>query len=132
MPGERAFPLAVGFLGAGQMATALASGWAKASLLDVKRSLAADPVPGARANFYQTTGIKAVESNLEVLAGCDVLILAVKPQVMDLVLAELNPALWASHLVVSIAAGVTLQTLGDRLGDKARLVRVMPNTPCLV
>jgi pyrroline-5-carboxylate reductase len=132
MPGERGFPLAVGFLGAGQMATALATGWAKASLLDVKRSLAADPVSGARANFQQTTGIKAVESNLEVLAACDVLILAVKPQVMNAVLAEAKTAIRASHLVVSIAAGVTLKTLGEQLGDKARLVRVMPNTPCLV
>jgi pyrroline-5-carboxylate reductase len=132
MPGERAFPLAVGFLGAGQMATALATGWAKAGLLDVKHSTAADPVPGARENFSRVTGIQAVESNLQVLANCDVLILAVKPQVMDLVLAELKPAIRESHLIVSIAAGVTLQTLGDRLGDKARLVRVMPNTPCLV
>jgi pyrroline-5-carboxylate reductase len=132
MPGERAFPLAIGFLGAGQMATALALGWAKAGLLDVARSIAADPVPGARANFKLTTGIKAVESNLEVLAASDVLVLAVKPQVMDAVLAEVKPALWASHLVVSIAAGVTLKTLGTHLGEKARIVRVMPNTPCLV
>jgi pyrroline-5-carboxylate reductase len=132
MPGERAFPLAIGFLGAGQMATALAVGWSKAGLLDAASSRAADPVPGARANFKLTTGIQAIEPNLEVLAACDVLVLAVKPQVMDAVLAEIQPAVWASHLLVSIAAGITLKTLGERLGDKARLVRVMPNTPCLV
>ena len=51
MPGEPAFPLAVGFLGAGQMATALAIGWAKAGLLDAARSRAADPYPAARAKF---------------------------------------------------------------------------------
>ncbi len=132
MPGERTFPLAIGFLGAGQMATALASGWTKAGLLDAKRSLAADPIPEARTKFQTATGIKAVASNPEVLAACDVLVLAVKPQVMEQVLAEVKPAVRASHLVVSIAAGVTLPTLGDHLGDKARLVRVMPNTPCLV
>jgi len=132
MPGERAFPLAIGFLGAGQMATALAVGWAKAGLLDAARSRAADPVPGARANFKLTTGIQATESNLDILAACDVLVLAVKPQMMDTVLAEIQPAVSVSHLLVSIAAGVTLKTLGERLGEKARLVRVMPNTPCLV
>ena len=66
MPGEPAFPLAVGFLGAGQMATALALGWAKAGLLDAARCRAADPYPDARAKFQTATGIKAVESNVDV------------------------------------------------------------------
>src|SRR5262249_20762057 len=132
MPGERAFPLMVGFLGAGQMATALASAWAKAGLLDVSRSLAADPVPDAREKFHSATGIKAVEANRVVAASCDVLVLAVKPQVMSAVLAELKPAVKPSPLVVSIAAGVPLQTLAEGLGERTRLVRVMPNTPCLV
>ena len=110
MPGDRAFPLAVGFLGAGQMATALAAGWAKAGLLDVARSLAADPYPAARANFQSATGVTAGESNRAVLDACDVVVLAVKPQVMSAVLAEAKPSLRASHLVVSIAAGVTSWT----------------------
>ncbi len=132
MPGEPAVPLAVGFLGAGQMATALALGWTKAGLLDVSRSRAADPYPDARAKFQQATGVKAVESNLGVLAACNVLVLAVKPQVMTAVLAEVKPAVCPTHLFVSIAAGLTLKTLADGLGDTTRLVRVMPNTPCLV
>lgn len=131
MPGERAFPLTVGFLGAGQMATALATGWAKAGLLDTARSLAADPYPGARANFRTATGMTAGESNRAVIDACDVLVLAVKPQVMADVLAEAKPAIRPAHLVVSIAAGVTLKALADGLGS-ARIVRVMPNTPCLV
>jgi pyrroline-5-carboxylate reductase len=132
MPGDRALPLAVGFLGAGQMATALAAGWAKAGLLDVGKSRAADPYPDARLKFQAATGVKAVAANSDVPDACDVLILAVKPQVLAAVLAELRPALSASHLVVSIAAGVTLKTLADGLGETVRLVRVMPNTPCLV
>ena len=132
MTHERTFPLAVGFLGAGQMATALASAWAKAGLLDPARSLAADPHADARAKFRAATGITAGESNRAVLAACDVLVLAVKPQVMGAVLAEVKPAAGASHLFVSIAAGVTLDTLARGLGGATRLVRVMPNTPCLV
>lgn len=132
MAGERAFPLAVGFLGAGQMATALALGWAKAGLLDTTRSLAADPYPDARAKFTAATGITAGEANRAVLDACDVLVLAVKPQVMGAVLAEAKPAVRAAHLFVSIAAGVTLDALAAGLGSATRLVRVMPNTPCLV
>jgi pyrroline-5-carboxylate reductase len=114
------------------MAGALATGWAKAGLLDAAKSRAADPYPKARARFEKATGIKALDSNREVAAACDVLVLAVKPQVMPTVLADLRPALGTNHLVVSIAAGVTLQTLAAGLGEKTRLVRVMPNTPCLV
>lgn len=132
MQEERAFPLAVGFLGAGQMAAALAAGWAKAGLLDPKRSLAADPMPDARAKFRAATGVTAGEANRAVIDACDVLILAVKPQVMAEVLAEAKPAIRPAQLVVSIAAGVTLESLARGLGDTARLVRVMPNTPCLV
>jgi len=132
MAGERSFPLAVGFLGAGQMATALAAGWGKAGLLDVKKSRAADPVPDARTKFEKATSIKSLDANRDVAAASDVLVLAVKPQVMPAVLADLRPALGANHLVVSIAAGVTLQALSQGLGEKTRLVRAMPNTPCLV
>jgi pyrroline-5-carboxylate reductase len=132
MSSGRAFPLAIGFLGSGQMASALAGGWTKAGLLDVARSRAADPYPDARAKFEKATNIKACEANRDVVAACDVLVLAVKPQVMPELCAELKLALSAKHLVISIAAGVTLQTLADGLGEKTRLVRVMPNTPCLV
>lgn len=125
-------PFAVGFLGAGQMATALAGGWTRAGLLDLPRCRAADPFPDARAKFSAATGIEAVPQNAPVAAACDVLILAVKPQNVADVLAELKPALAPRHLVISIAAGVTLAQLAAGLGDGVRLVRVMPNTPCLV
>lgn len=132
MPGDLDSPLAVGFLGAGQMATALAGGWANAGLLDAARSRASDPFPVARERFEQATGVKAVTTNAEVVAACDVLVLAVKPQVVSAVLAELRPAIGPRHLLVSIAAGITLKALADGLGLETRLVRVMPNTPCLV
>jgi len=129
---EAPFPLAVGFLGAGQMASALAAGWAKAGLLDAARGRAADPYTAAREKFHKATGVPTLESNREVAAACDVLILAVKPQVMPAVLDELKPAITPRHLVISIAAGITLKSLAEGLGAQTRLVRVMPNTPCLV
>ena len=123
---------AIGFLGAGQMATALATGWTRAGLLDPARALAADPYLAARSKFEQQTGIKTAATNAEVVAAADVLVLAVKPQVMATVLAEARPHLAPRHLVISIAAGVTLRALSEALGPNTRLVRVMPNTPCLV
>ena len=126
-------PLAIGFLGAGQMATALATGWRAAGLQDAGRSLASDPDPEARARFTEATGLRAVATNSAVLGEASVVVLAVKPQAMPPVLAEVRPLLRpAGHLVVSIAAGVTLRQLSDGLGPDARIVRVMPNTPCLV
>ena len=109
-----ATPLAVGFLGAGQMATALAVGWTRAGLLDPARARASDPFPAARAKFEQATGVTTAATNADVAAACDVLVLAVKPQVMAPVLAELRPHLQPRHLVVSIAAGVTLKTLAEK------------------
>lgn len=125
-------PLAIGCLGAGQMATALVKGWTKAGLLDSGRSLASDPYPAAREQFFKATGVRAVESNADVVAQTDLIILAVKPQTMPSVLSEIRPHLRNSHLVISIAAGVTLRQLADQLGTATRLIRVMPNTPSLV
>lgn len=124
--------LACGFLGAGKMATALARGWLSAGLIAADRSLASDPFPQARQTFTADTGIKATASNLEVVAGSDLLILAVKPQMMAGLLAEIRPAVSNRHLLVSIAAGIPLKMLMDGLGGDRRLIRVMPNTPCLV
>ena len=125
-------PLAIGFLGAGQMATALAKGWLAAGLIDTDRSRAADPIAAARESFTATTKLKTVSTNAEVVPLVDVIILAVKPQMMASVLAEIAPHLKPRHLVVSIAAGVTLAQLATGLGAATPLIRVMPNTPCLV
>jgi pyrroline-5-carboxylate reductase len=125
-------PLAIGFLGAGQMATALAKGWLAAGLLDPARSLASDPYPAARERFATVTGLRTTDSNADVLVAADVLVLAVKPQAMAGLLDEIAPWMDRRHLTVSIAAGVTLAQLAAGLGIEARLIRVMPNTPCLV
>ena len=122
----------IGFLGAGQMATALAHGWTAAGLLDPTKATASDPIGPARDRFATATGITTVSANDQVVSASDVIVLAVKPQTMDAVLAELKPKLKPRHLIVSIAAGVTVARLTAALGANARVVRVMPNTPCLV
>jgi pyrroline-5-carboxylate reductase len=122
----------IGFLGTGQMATALARGWLAAGLAEVVRTLGSDPLPRAREAFGQATGARTTAQNLEVVAASEVLVLAVKPQAMGKLLAEIRPAVGTQHLVVSIAAGITLRQLAEGLGSERRLIRVMPNTPCLL
>lgn len=93
--------------------------------------MASDPLPAARQAFAQATGGDALESNAEVASNCDVLVLAVKPQQMSRAMSEITAATSDRHLVVSIAAGIKLATIAASL-PKGRLVRVMPNTPCLI
>ena len=123
----------IGFLGAGKMATALARGWLAARLALPEQLLAADPLPEARDAYQQaTSGLRVLGDNRQVVAGSDVLVLAVKPQNLPPLLSEIRPALAPRHLIVSIVAGATLRQLGEGLGAERRLVRVMPNTPCLL
>ncbi|MGL6076674.1 MAG: pyrroline-5-carboxylate reductase [Fimbriiglobus sp.] len=125
-------PYSIGFLGAGQMATSLAKGWLQAGLLDPSRSLAGEPNATAAEKFHADTKIPTTKINADVLAKCDILILAVKPQVLLSVLADVRSFLRESQVIVSIAAGVTITQLMAQIGSETRLVRVMPNTPCLV
>lgn len=124
--------LRVGFLGAGQMATALALGLLRAHCVTAERVVATDVLPAAADRFRETTGGTIAPSAADVLAAADVVFLAVKPQHMSALLRDIAGELSDRHLVVSIAAGVTLTTLADALGAQRRLVRVMPNTPCLI
>lgn len=121
---------ALGFIGAGQMAEAIASGLDRVGVLPVSRMFAAD-VNANRCQVFRSLGASVCDSNAQVVENTDVLILAVKPQVVEKVLVDLKPYFTKDKLLVSIAAGVTIQNLQKWAGD-ARVVRVMPNTPCLV
>ncbi len=121
----------IGFIGAGQMARALASGFVKANLIAAERILAADPLPAALKGFQDAVpGSRALADNASIAAQSDVIFLATKPQQLSAALGTLQTAA-TGKLVISIAAGVNLTTLGTALSG-SRLVRVMPNTPCLI
>jgi pyrroline-5-carboxylate reductase len=122
----------LGIIGGGKMATALIQGLLQAGLTTKDRLLASEPVPAAREALAKSAGIEVLPDNQSVVKRSEVIVLAVKPQVIPSVLAEIKPLLAARHLLVSIAAGITLRQLSDGLGSERRLIRVMPNTPCLV
>ncbi|HEV3005640.1 MAG TPA: pyrroline-5-carboxylate reductase [Pirellulales bacterium] len=121
-----------GFIGAGRMATALACGFIEQRLAGPEQIVASDPLPAAAEQFAAATGARTTHDNSQVAAESDCLFLAVKPQQMAAVLAGLRGKLSARQLVVSIAAGVPLAAIVQQLGAGPRLVRVMPNTPCLI
>jgi len=124
--------LKISFLGAGKMATALARGFVNAKLVTARQLFAADPFDAARRHFAAETGAKTGVANLEAAKAANVLILATKPDQVAAALAEISGALTKKHLLISIAAGVTLAKLENNLPAGARVIRVMPNTPALV
>jgi pyrroline-5-carboxylate reductase len=124
--------LKLGFLGAGKMASALARGFVQARLVGPEGILASDPLESARSQFKQTVGSEATARNADLPAFANVLILAVKPDQVEEVLAGIRPGLTERHLLISIAAGVRLSRLEGALAPGARVIRVMPNTPALV
>lgn len=124
--------LTIGFLGAGKMATALARGFVHAGLVQPGALLASDVVEPARAAFGRETGGQVTTKNSKVATAASVLVIAVKPDQVAGVLAELRDQLTEQHLLISIAAGVTLAKIEGALKPGARAIRVMPNTPALV
>lgn len=123
----------LGFIGAGQMAESLARGWDRAGVLKASQMCCTD-VNASRLKEFESFGVRPCETIQEVAENSDVLFVAVKPHVVKTVLRELSHAhaLSERHLVVSIAAGITIDNLQAWSGEMVRVVRVMPNTPCLV
>ena len=124
--------LTIGFLGAGRMATALAQGFVKTGLVKPGQIFASDVFPAACKAFGSATRSRICGSNADVLNSASVIFLAVKPQQSAEVLAEIQPHFTPRHLLISIAAGVTLTKMESALPVKARVIRVMPNTPALI
>jgi pyrroline-5-carboxylate reductase len=122
----------IGFIGAGRMATALARGFIASGVAKAENVVASDVSEAARRQFQETTDASFVATNQEAIVGRSIIVLAVKPQQIAAALDEIAGEVTADQLVVSIAAGVTLQAMRSQLGNGCRLVRVMPNTPCLV
>ena len=122
----------VGFVGGGNMGEALIRGLVGANLVKPTLITATDVRADRCAQLAQQFGVTAHADNARCVRDADVVILAVKPQVMNDVLRDIAAAVEARHLLISIAAGVTTASIRAALGKDARIIRVMPNTPALV
>ena len=121
----------IAMIGSGQMGEALVGGWLAAKTVPPGALVATDASAERRDLMKRRFGVRTGTDNREAAAGADVVVLAVKPQILDGVMKELSSAL-AGKLVLSIAAGVTIAHLAKLAPKGARVVRVMPNTPVLV
>jgi len=121
----------LGFLGCGKMATALVGGVVEAGVCPAKSVFVYDCVPVASAALAQKTGVTVAVDAAELVATVEAIVLCVKPADALAALRALGDAL-SEKLVISIVAGLSLAKLEAAAGAKARVVRVMPNTPALI
>lgn len=122
----------IGFIGAGNMATAIVKGLIGSDRYTPDRLLASDADFSKTRTLSETFGVKGSANNRELVRDCAVIVLAVKPQVIRGVLEEIKGDVMDDHLVISIAAGIPIKMIQAILGPKIPIIRVMPNTPALI
>lgn len=122
----------IAFIGAGNMASSIIGGLIDSGHAPEQIS-AADPYPPSLEKLREMAPVRVSEDNASAVADADVVILAVKPQVMAEACASIADAVTArGALVISIAAGITIDSMRSRLGPETAIVRCMPNTPALL
>jgi len=120
----------LGFIGMGNMGYAMLKGALNQYKSDELLFTSVD----AECNEKVTneTGVQCVNDNISLVKNCKFIVLAIKPQVYDLVLNEIKDVVSEEHVVISIAPGIETEEVINKLGDKVRVCRAMPNTPALV
>jgi pyrroline-5-carboxylate reductase len=120
----------IAFIGAGNMGSAMIRGLIKSGVAKPSQIMASDLDAERVGALAKELKIAVAKDNRSAVEWCDLVVLAVKPQVLDEVLHELGDI--GSKLVLSIVAGATIAKIQSGLGGKAKVVRAMPNTPALV
>ena len=111
------------------MADALLGGFLEKRAFKKDNIVVSDIAPNRLEYMQNKFGVKVTLDNVELIDELRIIVLSVKPQVMDEVLEQIAPYITEDHLLVSIAAGYPLSKMEDYLGTDKRLIRVMPNTP---
>ncbi len=119
------------FIGGGNMATSLIGGLIQKGQ-PAEQIVVSDPLPESQQQLADQFGVRTTADNASAVSGADVIILAVKPQIMAAVAKPLATALAHKPLVISIAAGIPISALENWLGAETPIVRCMPNTPALL
>lgn len=122
--------ITIAFIGGGNMGRALIGGLISGGT-DASNIHVADPSEEQRQELADELGVTVHDDNAEAARTADVLVVAVKPQVMDDVLASVAEAIDGDTLVISVAAGMPIVRIKKGLGGHDRIVRAMPNTPAL-
>jgi pyrroline-5-carboxylate reductase len=124
--------LSIGFVGAGNMATAMIKGIIKNEIIPPDSVHIYDPDKNKLMSFIRQVQATPENSNQELVEKCKVIFLAVKPNVYDDVLVEIKNKLRPDHILVSIAAGISSDYVNEKIDRRCKVIRIMPNTPALV
>ncbi|CZF78840.1 pyrroline-5-carboxylate reductase [Grimontia marina] len=121
----------IAFIGAGNMARSIIAGLVESGY-PADKITAVNRTPEKSAAFRETFGTNANEDGIESAKQAEVVVLGVKPQGMEELLASMQDVDWSNKLAISVAAGISVSRLSEMAGTPLNLVRVMPNTPSLV
>ena len=122
----------IGFIGLGNMASAMIGGMIEKKIVGKEAMIGADAFEPAAQRAAEKFGIDASTDNQKVARQADVLILSVKPQFYEAVIAEIKGDIRDEQIIITIAPGKTIKWLQEKFGRALKLVRCMPNTPALV
>ena len=122
----------LGFIGTGNMASAIMGGIIKNQIIPANEIIGADVMEAGRKRVKEQLGIQVTADNHEVVRNSDVVILSVKPQFYAEVIAEIKDDVREDQIIITIAPGKTLAWLKEQFGKNVKIVRTMPNTPALV
>jgi pyrroline-5-carboxylate reductase len=120
------------FIGAGNMAEAMVKGLMATRAVAPGEVTVTDVSDARLGHMSSAYGVHTDTDNARAVKSADVIVLSVKPQTMDGVLAGISKSVTNRQLIISIAAGVTVERIQKGLGKKARIIRTMPNTPALI
>lgn len=122
----------LGFIGTGNMASAIMGGIIKNQIIPANEIIGADVFAPGRERVKEQFGIHVTDSNKEVVAKADVIILSVKPQFYESVIHEIRDTVKEKQIIITIAPGKTLAWLAGQFDRAVKIVRTMPNTPAMV
>ncbi|MCR1898408.1 pyrroline-5-carboxylate reductase [Irregularibacter muris] len=122
----------IGFIGCGNMARAIIQGMTKSKTVSPKNIIASDRVQGSLDFVSKECGIDITANNKEVAQKADILFLAVKPDGYQRVIEEIKDRVKKEVIVVTIAAGQSIESVEKNFGRKVKVIRTMPNTPAFV
>ena len=122
----------LGFIGCGNMATAIMGGILSNGLMEPSDIIGADVFAPSKENVKTKFGIQIADTNKEVVENAEVFVLSVKPQFYEEVIDEIKDSVKKDQLIITLAPGKTLTWLEEKFGKSVKIIRTMPNTPALV
>lgn len=121
----------LGFIGCGNMASAMMGGIIKNEIFKPEEIIGADIFAPGRENARKTYGIHVTDSNKEVIEQAEIVVFSIKPQYYQEVIEEVRDLVKPEQIMITIAPGKSLSWLGKEFGEDVKIVRTMPNTPAM-